>query len=303
MISKLLVMFSVCFLTACSSNWAFYAPKAESTRAESQYHFPYQNIQVTSQSGNKLDAQLHKTSVRSPLGLVMHFHGNRGNISETFDKVEWLLDEGYDVLVFDYSGYGRSEGAADPKVTYLDARSMLKIFSELSRPHDDYKKIVWGTSLGGVILISGLSEPGSRLDIDLMIVDSSFYRYSDTASHIASRYPLGELVSWIPALIFDDHYAPEGRLSQLPNVPLLFTHCETDTLIPIEFTEQLYEEAVGAKGLWRLPNCKHARSFANENRQNQKILLQVLEQPGLVAPEFTYYAARTALYNSVLAGR
>lgn len=109
-----------------------------------------------------------------------------------------------------------------------------------------------------------------------------------------SQYPLGSLFSWISPLIIDDTYSPEGSLAKLPPAPLFVSHCETDALIPIRFGQKLFDEAKGPKTFWRIPDCKHARSFTNENQHNQKLLLPLLLDPSLVDASYSYQqAART----------
>ncbi|MFD2094625.1 alpha/beta hydrolase [Corallincola platygyrae] len=291
MLRAYLVALSLICLTGCSSNWAFYAPTHEISRSPDSYSYAYEEIWIDSESGNRLNAQIHFSGGSNPAGMVMHFHGNRGNITETFEKVEWLLDEGFDVVVFDYSGYGKSDGTPTPETTYLDARSMLSFLNKFERPNNHYKKIVWGTSLGGAIMMSGLSSSAESHDLELVIVDSSFYSYQKTAVHVVSQYPLGGLITWLPAIFVDDKYAPESRLDGLPDTPILFSHCDTDALIPMEFTKGMYDMASGQKALWILPGCKHARSFANEHPENQNLLMQVLDEPERISPQYTYAKA------------
>lgn len=48
-------------------------------------------------------------------GTVLHFHGNAANISNHVLQVEWLPDRGFNLLVFDYRGYGISQGSPTPR--------------------------------------------------------------------------------------------------------------------------------------------------------------------------------------------
>lgn len=277
-------------LAGCAANGPFYAPSHQQFRSADSYHHRYTPFTVESASGNRLDAQWHHSNGQ-PLGLVVHFHGNRGNLSDTIEKVEWLLDEGYDVVVFDYSGYGQTPGTPSPEATFADARAMIQWLTDQPRPTANYRKVVIANSLGGAIMISGLADPLTPPDLDLMVIDSSFYRYSDIARSVVATYPLGDAALWLVDLLVDDGYAPAGRVARLPQVPLVVSHCVDDQLIPIRFSAQIYAEARGAKTFWQLPDCRHARSYTNEHPLNQQLLLEVINQPSLVNPEYSYEAA------------
>lgn len=287
----LLLLAALLVLPGCSSNSPFYAPASESFRTPADYRHPYQDLWLTSTSGNLLHVQHHFTSVGHSQGVVLHFHGNRGNLSDTIVKVEWLLDEGYDLVVFDYSGYGRSSGTPTPATTFEDARTLLDWFNRLPRRDGDYRKVVIGESLGGAILVSGLAQPLAPLDLDLVVVDSSFHSYIALARSVAADHLLGWTISWSALLVISDDYAAGPRMAQLPPAPLLISHCDSDSLIPHSFSEQLFQAARGNKVMWTLPGCAHARGFGNEYPLNQQLLLTLIDQPQRLSPEYDYAAA------------
>ena len=53
--------------------------------------------------------------------VLLFFHGNAGNISGRIDLVRILMETGMDVFIFDYRGYGKSEGRVSEEGTYMDA--------------------------------------------------------------------------------------------------------------------------------------------------------------------------------------
>src|SRR5262245_36460922 len=57
------------------------------------------------------------------LGSILYCHGNAYNVGTRVEKARLLVEAGFDVLVFDYRGYGRSEGSPSEEGTYLDARA------------------------------------------------------------------------------------------------------------------------------------------------------------------------------------
>ena len=90
-------------------------------------------------------------------GTIVHCHGNAGNITGHFEAVRWLPACGWNVLCFDYRGYGRSAGAPSRSGTIEDARAALRY--ALSRSDVDPRCVVMlGQSLGGSIGIVVAAE-------------------------------------------------------------------------------------------------------------------------------------------------
>ncbi len=53
---------------------------------------------------------LHHQGEGESKRLIIHFHGNVKNITSHITHIDWLPKHGYDVFIFDYSGYGSSSG-------------------------------------------------------------------------------------------------------------------------------------------------------------------------------------------------
>lgn len=300
------IVFSLIFmLCGCASNWPFYAPSSESFRTQQDYSHPYAESMILSQSGYKLHFQYHRTSYGPAKGTVLHFHGNRGNVTDTIEKVEWVLDEGFDVIVFDYAGYGQSTGRPSPSVTAQDAQSMLKFFEQvMSLKDEEHQKILWGTSLGGAILLSGVALEAQQQDmewVDLLIFDSSFYQYLDVSDHVASQYKAGGLIRWALPYLVDDTYSPANSVKSLPEIPYLFVHCETDKLIPAEQSYKLYSQLDAPKAYWALPGCAHARSFTPENARNRVYLLSLLNKVEQLPQMNSFAQAQVTVISQQLA--
>src|SRR4051812_35440073 len=106
----------VLLVTACSPTRFFYYPNKHLYADPEKKGFDYQMMQYDSLNGKKLFALLFRTKME-PQGTVVHFHGNFGNVSNHFMAATFLLEHGFDVLEFDYEGYGGSEGTPTPERT------------------------------------------------------------------------------------------------------------------------------------------------------------------------------------------
>jgi pimeloyl-ACP methyl ester carboxylesterase len=82
-----------------------------------------------------------------PVVTVIYSHGNGSNINRYWGRLELLWEMGYNVFIYDYEGYGMSEGSPSGEACYADARAALDYV--LSRPDvDDSLLVYYGWSLG-----------------------------------------------------------------------------------------------------------------------------------------------------------
>jgi uncharacterized protein len=78
---------------------------------------------------------------------VLYFHGNKHDITEYWDRVEFLYNAGFSILIFDYKGFGKSEGTCSEDAIYADSRAVRSYLN--SRTGVDTSKIIYyGYSLG-----------------------------------------------------------------------------------------------------------------------------------------------------------
>lgn len=83
---------------------------------------------------------------------IIFFHGNGGNISYNQERITAFNALGYNALMFDYRGYGKSDGSIIREDDlYLDGEAAYQYI--LSRGTKPENIILWGQSLGGAIAI------------------------------------------------------------------------------------------------------------------------------------------------------
>jgi uncharacterized protein len=170
---------------------------------------------------------------RAPwLGHVLFCHGNAGNIGDRRAHLELLAVAGFDVLAFDYRGYGRSSGRPGETGTYRDARAAR--IALLGQPGVDAARVVYfGESLGGAIALSlALESPPAGL-----ILQSTFTGIKDLAR---THYP------FIPKPAVPDAYPSLRRIPRL-RVPLLVLHGDRDEIVPLLHGEALFDAAPAEK--------------------------------------------------------
>lgn len=190
-------------------------------------------------------------------GSVLHLHGNAANISNHLPLVAWLPRVGFDVLMFDYRGFGQSEGRPSLAGVVDDAAAA---FAQLRRRPgvDPQRLIVFGQSLGGATALRLLARPLDGAEgLRLAIIDSAFAGYRRIAREAAlDSVVLAPLLPLALPLLPPAEDDPLAALARI-RVPLLFLHGTRDQVIGAAHSETLHAAASAPKELLRVDGATH----------------------------------------------
>jgi pimeloyl-ACP methyl ester carboxylesterase len=169
---------------------------------------------------------------REPLGHLLLCHGNAGNVGDRVLHAALLTAAGFDVLLFDYRGYGRSGGRPSEEGTYRDARAAFTCL--LEQPGVDPGRVFYlGESLGGAVALDlALERPPAGL-----VLLSAFTGVRELGR---LHYP------FVPAPLVPDAYPALRRIHEL-RAPLLVLHGDRDEIVPLSQGRALFEAAPGPK--------------------------------------------------------
>ena len=176
------------------------------------------------------------------LGHLLLCHGNAGNVGDRVLHAALLTTAGFDVLLFDYRGYGRSSGRPSEEGTYRDARAALACL--LEQPNVDAERVFYlGESLGGAVAVDlALACPPAGL-----VLLSAFTSLRELAR---VHYP------FVPASLIPDAYPTVRRIHDL-RAPLLVLHGDRDDIVPLSQGRALFEAAPGPKSMHVFPGAGH----------------------------------------------
>jgi uncharacterized protein len=179
---------------------------------------------------------------KDSLGHLLLCHGNAGNIGDRVLHAALLTTTGFDVLLFDYRGYGRSSGTPSEDGTYRDARATLTCL--LEQPGVDPSRVFYlGESLGGAVALDlALVRPPAGL-----VLLSAFTGVRELGR---LHYP------FVPAALVPDAYPALRRIHEL-HAPLLVLHGDRDDIVPLSQGRALYDAAPGAKRMHVFPGLGH----------------------------------------------
>lgn len=231
-------------------------------------------------------ANLKEQEVR---GVALQFHGNAENMSSHYRFMQWLLPEGWDVITFDYRGYGDSEGeSGDLSGTLADGKAALAWANsraeELGVP-----LVIFGQSLGGNIALKSLLAPDAQTSrLKLVVIDSSFYSFQSIAreklSDVWFLWPLQPLAYLLVAntLSAGPELQTPAASSVVAKWPALFLHSKNDPVVSFRQGQLLYEAYPGEKAMWTTDEPGHVNTLFAEapglpHRQALKQRLRALQ--------------------------
>jgi fermentation-respiration switch protein FrsA (DUF1100 family) len=202
---------------------------------------------VLESQGNKIYGYFVKSHAPLQTYTVLYHHGNKDHLQFYWDRVELLYRTGANVFVYDYQGFGMSEGEPSEEGIYSDAAAALHYVQ--SRPEVDAKRIVYyGFSLGcaaAVHLAANVQSPAG------LILEAPFASSSALAK---SGYLLDLPSSYVMRGVYDN-----AEKIKRVHARLLLMHGESDTFIDIQQNGQVvFDNANEPKTFLRVPGANHS---------------------------------------------
>ncbi|UOF00616.1 alpha/beta hydrolase [Bdellovibrio reynosensis] len=273
---KLIFLFITINLTGCSS--FLYWPTSDVYVDTSAMPIKPQEERVQVNPSESLNLWILKTPAKKSKGVFVQFHGNAQNLTAHFQFLYWVLSEGYDLVTFDYRGYGQSTPyKPTPESTTEDAK---KIIEYVSLKFPKQKRIFVGQSLGGAVMLKALSNAPISQHPEVLVLDSSFASYKAAArSVLKQRWFLYPLIPF-SYLAFSDEYAPKDHLKQLGSMPKVVIHGKKDPVIRYDLGEDLFNHLPEPKVFWTINYGYHTAAFTQFYvKEYSKKLIDVIEDP------------------------
>jgi fermentation-respiration switch protein FrsA (DUF1100 family) len=204
-----------------------------------------EDVSFEAADGTRLHGWFFPLHGNSP--VILFSHGNAGNISHRLENAKLLLDQGLQVFIYDYRGYGRSGGRPSEKGIYQDGLAAYDyLVSRRKLPPDCI--IPFGRSLGAAAAI----EIAMRRDVRCLIIESAFTSTRD----MAKRMFLFQLLSpFLPA-----NYNNLEKIQAI-HVPKLIIHGEEDDIVPFSMGQRLYKAASGPKSFYPIAGAGHNDTY------------------------------------------
>lgn len=204
--------------------------------------FPWEDAWFQAADGTRLHGWY--VPCRGARATVLFCHGNAGNVTHRADMLEMMHRRvGASVLVFDYRGYGRSEGKPNEAGILADARA-ARAWLAAREKIAEREIVLMGESIGGAVAVDLAARDGARG----LVLESTF----DSLPEVAAYH-----YSWLPV-----RWAMHTRLDSVAKIgsyygPLLQAHGDADTIVPLPHARRLFDAANQPKHFLLLSGHDH----------------------------------------------
>jgi pimeloyl-ACP methyl ester carboxylesterase len=181
-----------------------------------------------------------------PIASAVFCHGNTGNLTNVAHTMPHLLDAGYNVLLFDYRGFGRSTGRPSLHGVVQDGIIAAR-FHDAIRPQS-LPSILYGYSLGGAIAAQMLRHH----PFDALILQSTFTTLPELKRAVYPRIPLH--------LVAGDFFNTLRIVRKLA-IPLLVMHGAADEVVPSSMAQALHDACPSPKQIHTVEGALHKDMF------------------------------------------
>ena len=220
-------------------------PERRIERTPDHYRLAFDNVWFRAPDGPRLNGWF----VPHPKAktTLLWFHGNAGNISHRLENIRLLHEKiPVHIFIFDYRGYGQSEGTASEEGTYRDATGALEYLR--SRRDIDARRIVFfGRSLGAAVA----ADLAAREECHALILETPFVSVREMA-RVALPLPIGPLLR--------TRYDVLEKIRSV-RAPLLVLHGDQDEVVPYAQGKRVFEAAPGPKEFYTIRGARHNDTY------------------------------------------
>ncbi len=260
---------------ACICLWVYrfhrrfvFVPQAKVLDTPSQFQVAYEEVWIPVSQPNgtveKVNGWWIPTQIQQMQrqGTLLFLHGKSSNMGGNAPHAIRFCNLGFDVLLIDYRGYGKSEGGFPSEASvYQDAEAAWEYLTR-DRKLSPTEIYVYGHSLGGAIATELVSH---HPDVAGLILDSTF----TSIVAVAAETPRNRLFPL--KLLIHQRFDSLQKIKTI-SVPTLFIHGTADEVIPHQMSEQLFAAKSEPKQILLVPGANHNNVAATDwNAYSQAI--------------------------------
>jgi fermentation-respiration switch protein FrsA (DUF1100 family) len=243
----LVVILAVCTYLFYPSVESFfiYFPQSHFDFSPEEFRLQYRDASFRTEDGEQLHGWFFQGEEGGP--VILHFHGNAGNISHRLDLVQIFQRKGLSVFLLDYRGFGKSSGRPSETGLYRDGLAAWSYLVEKERIPPE-RIVLHGHSIGAAVAI----EVALQKKVRGLVIESAFTSTKD----MAKTMPIFGLF----APVFPAHYNNLDKIRRVP-FPLLIIHGDKDEIVPFSMGQKLFEAAADPKVFYPVKDAGHNDVF------------------------------------------
>lgn len=216
---------------------------------------PFEEVHLSTDDGETINALHFK--VKEPKGIVLFFHGNKGNLSRWGNLVAYLEEYQYDVFVIDYRNYGKSTGSYNEKAMYEDA---LLAYEHVKELFPEEQIVIYGRSLGCTFATRVATQNHPKH----LVLEAPFYNMKKGVRFYSKL---------APTFIIKYKFETNKDLPKV-QIPVTFFHGDADVVTSFEDSKDLFDLGTSKKDFIAIPEGTHhnLKDFAIYKKRLSEIL-------------------------------
>jgi uncharacterized protein len=248
-------------------NQLFYFPTRDEPATPATWGLKYESVDFKSGDGTPLHGWFIPAKNQAAKGTVVFSHGNSGSIGYHLGFVAWLAEASFNVMIYDYRGFGKSGGTVDRRGMIDDVKAAFE-YARRRHDIDPNRLISFGHSLGGAQSITALAEAPVK-GLRGIVIDGAFASYQAMARVIGGQ---------LGASLVTDELSPKDFVEKLSPVPLLVVHGARDEVVPVSQGRQLFEAAREPKTLFEVKSGRHGTALSEDGGAYRKKMIAWLDE-------------------------
>lgn len=208
--------------------------------------------------------------------VVLQLHGNGENQSSHFLSLVWMVNYGYELVTYDYRGYGSSTGKPDQSLIHKDTIDFISLVHR-DCVQNNKKLILYGQSLGGAIALRVIPDLKDKSKLVLVIVEGSFFSYRKVARSILKNL-IFEPFPFLLSYFIPNYYSPEETIDKISPLPVLVIHELEDPVVPFENGKEVFKNLESPKQFWEIRSSGHIQWMQMGRSPNAIKFIQLLNQ-------------------------
>ena len=226
-------------------NYFLFFPQASFEQFPGNFGLVFEDVYFKTEDGRRLHGWFIPSKADRP--VLLFCHGNAGNISHRLENVRLLVDRNLSVFIFDYRGYGKSDGKPSVPGIYRDGLAAYDYLRGERQIHPE-QIIPFGRSLGGAVAL----EIALRRKVPAVIIESAF----TSTKEMAWTIPLFRLFAPVVPAHLDNL-----KKIRLIKAPILIVHGEQDKVVPFTMGTKLFDAAREPKFFYPIAKAGHNDTF------------------------------------------
>jgi alpha-beta hydrolase superfamily lysophospholipase len=218
-------------------------------RLKRDHHFrfsaPHKDISIPLNKKDTLNLVDFASTDTATKGVVLYFHGNKRNISWYAKYIPYFTRQGYQVLMIDYPGFGKSTGKLTEKKLYEWALQVYRI--AIKRFAAD-SIIIYGKSMGTGIA----AQLASVRDCKRLILETPYYDFPAVVQHYLPVYPVRWLLKY---------QLPTCRFLEDVDAPVTIFHGTNDKVVTYSNSKRLMKHLKAKDELITIKGGSHNNLF------------------------------------------